>query len=319
MKKILSFFIILGAITFINIDLFASSYQGITLDTQLQDLDNRSLRDIFDTGNLLDTFNFVGYQATFTITQDVFEIYSVSINSTNTNPAVYSSNVLTIGNDIYVSGQMMTTNAVNYLNLLAGNNNYVWLPNINQWYTISSKQVASSTMFELQARQNVNGGLYYARNIVILDLDNLLLDTLTKSQLDYYYSLYILLKNGYTPDVFYDEGYNNGNTDGYVSGYNNGYDVGNLQGYNDGYDDGLFDYHTGNYYGPYDYTLSEPYDQATQANISLLNVFSMIIGVVMSMLGFIINIEIFNISIAGILGTLFIGVSFIWMLKLIRG
>jgi len=44
-----------------------------------------------------------------------------------------------------------------------------------------------------------------------------------------------------------------------------------------------------------------------------------LIQIIMVMIGFIINIEIFDISIASVLGTLAIGVSIVWLLKLIRG
>jgi hypothetical protein len=140
------------------------------------------------------------------------------------------------------------------------------------------------------------------QSLYYYNLENINIDLL-----NYYFAIFLL--NKYQLPV----------SDLWIYAYTAGYEEGNLQGYSDGYDEGLFDYHTGNYYGQYDYTLSEPYDQATQANISLLSVFSLIIGVVMSMLGFIINIEMFGISIASILGTLAIGVSIIWLLKLIRG
>ena len=105
-----------------------------------------------------------------------------------------------------------------------------------------------------------------------------------------------LLNTSYPALIGYQTGYLQGETDGYEAGFAEGKEIGKTIGYNEG----------------------TAY-MATE-NISLLTIFQMIVGVVLSLLGFVINIEILNgITIAGLLGTGFAIVLLVWTLKAIRG
>jgi len=105
-----------------------------------------------------------------------------------------------------------------------------------------------------------------------------------------------LLNTSYPALTGYRTGYLKGELDGYEAGFAEGKDLGETIGFNEG----------------------SAY--SANNNISILTIFQMIIGVVFSLLGFIINIEILNgITIAGLLGTGFAVVLLIWTLKAIRG
>lgn len=144
------------------------------------------------------------------------------------------------------------------------------------------------------------------QSLTLYNLENINIDLL-----NYYFAVFIL--NKYNLPV--------GDL------WNYAYTAGTVQGYEDGYYEGQSDYHYGNFYSIYDFMESDAYitgynegmDYAATNNITLLSLFQLIIGVAMSMLGFIINIELFGISIASVLGTLSIGIAIIWTLKLIRG
>ena len=316
MKKILILLMLFGTYLFVSVNLFASSYNDplsneyITLDSQHTFLGGHSLRQIFEGGNSFQK-NGDGPLVISDETDDYLEI------TTQNDFSRLQHFNLTPNGIYYIRFNLLLSEALSALWITNGQftNITTLTQNVGNWETYS-------VLFNIGNDTQINAPYFYdnpfdsqviilLKNYILVDIDYYNLNNLSLAELDYYYSLYILFKNGLSPELYYDQGYDDG--------YDDGYDSGNLQGYSDGYDEGLFDYHTGNYYGDYDYTLSEPYNQATQANISLLSVFSLIIGVVMSMLGFIINIEMFGISIASVLGTLAIGVSIIWLLKLIRG
>lgn len=300
MKKIFILLFIIGAISFIRIDLFASShttFYGYDLDTTYQELGNVSLREFFYDNNL----NYQIYDSQ-SIGVSVSNNYLYFETSQYNYPYIYLSNGTTKNyfsstNIYFWTYSIDITNSTNltYFNIRgksqltdSGIKNYLGTLNSTDLY------------IQLRASSTGNtSSTFNADDFYIIDITSTGLQ-LSQRRLEFLFHVY---KTLYERELSYDDGY----------------DDGNLNGYDDGYDDGLFDYHTGNNYGQYDYTNSEPYDQATQANVSVLNIFSLIIGVVMSMIGFIINIEIFDISIASVLGTLAIGVSIVWLLKLIRG
>lgn len=258
------------------------------------------------TGGIVNTFRVVGNNS-----NPVNDPYYVQNNIAYRRLTFNGTNQIlnfafTSGTNTTIS--LLFMNNYGYPNFTLSNNqleygnvktDYVPYGTLTEVYRINSTPVENTDLVQ---------------SLYLYNLENMNIDLL-----NYYFAVFLLNKYALPVGDLWSYAWTAGNDAGYNDGYSTGYDDGNLDGYNDGYDEGLFDYHTGNYYGEYDYTLSEPYDQATQANISLLNIFSMIIGVAMSMLGFIINIDIFGISIASILGTLAIGVSIVWLLKLIRG
>jgi hypothetical protein len=345
MKKILIFLIVLGAITFINIDLFAYTFNGsydfsnVDLNASLTELNGASLNDLFDYDYYTDIYlgelpsghrnKFVLDNGLVKFKQEVkrYDLPILDIHTFNTTlksnfdfiqfykpndlANITSQEIMKIEGsyNFTPSSTLFVNNDVNFV--------YTWSSGISgASITLGLPKGLYNDITEVRNVYSTKT-IYYLTDTPIYDthLDQTLyyynLENINIDLLNYYFAVWILNTFDLAIGDLWSYAYN--------AGFSNGYDQGNLQGYSDGYDEGLYDYHTGNYYGDYDYTLSEPYDQATQANISLLSVFSLVIGVVMSMLGFIINIEMFGISIASVLGTLAIGVSIVWLLKLIRG
>jgi hypothetical protein len=121
----------------------------------------------------------------------------------------------------------------------------------------------------------------------------------------------------------YYAGYNDGYDTGIDSGYQYGYDAGPIQGYQDGLNSGQNALDTDTYNQAYDSGYNTGYnegvDYATDNNISILSVISLFFGVILSLFTWIAEIQILNISIATIIGSLAVGLVLIWVLKLIRG
>jgi hypothetical protein len=121
----------------------------------------------------------------------------------------------------------------------------------------------------------------------------------------------------------YYAGYNDGYDTGIDSGYEYGYDAGQIQGYQDGLNSGQNTLNTDTYNQAYDSGYNTGYnegvDYATDNNISILSVISLFFGVILSLFTWIAEIQILNISIATIIGSLAVGLVLIWVLKLIRG
>lgn len=105
-----------------------------------------------------------------------------------------------------------------------------------------------------------------------------------------------IYNSDYASQLGYVDGYTQGEQDGYSRGLEEGQEIGETIGFNEG----------------------TAY-MATN-NISLLSIFQLMIGVVLSLFGFIINIEILGgISLAALFGTAFGIVVIVWILKSVRG
>jgi hypothetical protein len=109
------------------------------------------------------------------------------------------------------------------------------------------------------------------------------LENMNIDLINYYFAVFLLHKFNLPVDDLWDQAFN----------------AGELSGYNQGFNEGS--------------------DYMATNNISLLSIFEVLIGIMMSFVGFIINIELFGISIASVLAMLGIGIVIIWTLKLIRG
>lgn len=327
MKKILIFLIVLGAITFINIDLFASSYddpvstQTIDLNTPITILNNHTLKDLFYTN--IQSNNAYGLDGlngwgSFASVNSILTTQNILVNNvadgTNWEPLVSNQAQMTAGHNYFVSLRVMVDSASAYTIRYRDNNTDYGLisqPELspNVWYNLTfSYTSVSGGDFMLRHYHNTNplgNSMYLDLNygLIIVDKTYYGLTNVSDAMIEYFLHLFHILNLGISPEVY----------------YNQGYDIGEDFGYNDGYNDGLIEGEYNGYIDGYDVGYNEGMDYAATNNITLLSVFQLIIGVVMSMLGFIINIELFGISIASVLGTLAIGIGIIWTLKLIRG
>lgn len=154
-------------------------------DQPLIELNGMTLNEVFEN-NLADaTWN--NYQTTHVVNNNIF-----TINSLDTQPALFAQ-ILTINNIYYARTEYYTTNAVNVLDFFIGgstSDTQVFSPNINQVYEVSTKKEAFTQFAELQARPNINGGVYYFIEPTIIDLSSLGLEHLPKEQLDQYFEIY---------------------------------------------------------------------------------------------------------------------------------
>jgi hypothetical protein len=329
MKKILIFLIVLGAITFINIDLFASTYddpvsnQVLDLYTPVNDLDGATLLEFFETGPSIifdERFNGVLNETplsggNYTFLNNEYLVFDTSLSVylyfefINNGNVYVNINGYSDGNGI-VNLRLGTVNLDNFEFL--GLNNY------------SSEVFNNIQTDQLRLNRYADTGVVYIDRLLVVDLDYYDIN-LSKYQLDYYYQLYIALKAGIDLSIYFTQGYDDGYDDGYDSGESYGY----LDGYNDGlvegYYDGQVDYgilSNGTWYSATIWGQSkynEGMDYAAIEGITLLSIFQMIIGVVFNMITFIATIEVFGISIASVLAGLSLIVVGIWTLKLLRG
>jgi hypothetical protein len=301
MKKIILLIMILGltSISFVNVK-GASTYNGITLDTTLTDLGGYSLRQVFEDYNLLNVYN------TYTDADDYvyFNNNGANIGSfsgsvpqgyidfnINNNVDIYLSFTIKANQTNLVYWRFLDDNGVSYIysdNFISGT--YKTYSYIHTGLTLSNPKFS----FYMTGATTSSDSHVILNEAFLIELDYLGI-TLNTTMLDYYKSLYIALKNDIDLTTFYNEGY----SDAYFDGYDDGYEEGNLLGYNQGFNEGR--------------------DDAIDNNFTLMGLIELIIGVVLSMVGWIINIEIFNISIIGILSTLAVGIGIIWLLKILRG
>lgn len=242
MKKILLFFIVLGALTSINFNLFASvSYQGITLDTPINDLNNYTLREVFGAPQINITNVPINQTTTFYGTQDFYvpigETYYVIarseiVSGSLANVQIQERNPTTITYSINNGAGTLKTDPLNTNQLRIF------------WYILSS--------------------LTATLDIEIIRLDQFALESAPISLLDYYSNLYYALDNGIDLSLFYQEGYDNGYDTGYDDGYLNGeifgYDDGYTDGLNEGYFNGQVDYYNGTYLAQLPAETSTPYN-----------------------------------------------------------
>jgi hypothetical protein len=303
---LLGMFFLMFSITLIPTQAYA--YQGITIDTNITELSGYSLRDLFQL-NLVTQGDFFG--DVDSIGNYSEGIYTNTMDGTNSSAYAQYSNSFDL-NDLYyyrLSLNVEYSNA-DYILVARGINNVPRYDNPQEDIVYSLSDYGIPTQYNYlrivhsassyQDTQGLNLSIKI-RNMYVINLTDygFTINDIDKETLDYYYNLYYLLINGLNPTEYYLDG----SQDGYIEGYNDGVE--------DGYDDGFI---IGEQQG-----FNEGRDDAIDNNFTLMGLIELIIGVVLSMVGWIINIEIFNISIIGILSTLAVGIGLIWLLKILRG
>jgi hypothetical protein len=325
---LLAMVILMFMITLIPVQ--ASTYNdpvsglNITLNTEIPILGNRTLGQVYFVNNLLNSENFLdnnndGLYNAFDLpalinqntTYDIFDdtqyffnpdysnIFSSSLKTKNIPQLDDSTKLFYIS--YYSENVIGLVGKAEFLRNTETNNILFNLGDGRQSYLFNTFGNTFGYSYIVFYRDQTEDQLIL-RNFVLLDLSDLSLTNVSRVIIDYYYNLYVLLKAGFSPEVFYE------------------------QGLGVGYGNGLEDYHYGNYNYldpldgvPYNQGFNEGRDDAIDNNFTLMGLVELIIGVVLSMVGWIINIEVFEISIIGILSTLAIGISFIWLLKILRG
>jgi hypothetical protein len=327
-------------------------FNDIDLDDSISELNGASLNDLFDydyleTIPLIEYNGFrnkfelfgdevvfneylyidLGYKNLFDKTTITRDIYITDGNATITSIGDYESDFISIkpstnyikngasfivfydSNKNFISGLVGTsfttpTNAyflrmsgslstIDTVQLELGSTatNYVPFGQLSEIYRINTTPIQNTDIFQ---------------SLIVNNLETMDIDLI-----NYYFAVFLLHKFNLPVDDL----------------WNYAFDAGELSGYQDGYDDGQYDWGVllpdeSGYFDPEDaseYYFNEGRDDAIDNNLTLMGLFELMIGVVLSMVGWIINIEIFEISIIGILSTLAVGIGFIWFLKILRG
>jgi len=317
MKKVFLLFMILGFTSISFLDLKASSYQGITLDTSISDLNNYTLREVFRDYNNFDNGSF-----------------DDGLTSWNVQPGNPDIEIEVINGELTIISVAPDPGSVyvyQFINFIQDNDYYIrfdyniidgdlaqWLfdgwISVGREFLLSGSLVGESEYSKTFTPLNSGTDGYFIGltasdifdiikldNFVLVDLTSLGI-TLSQTLLDYYYDIYFALYNNIDLDTFYN------------------------QGLGVGYGNGLEDYHDGfyNYLDPlegvpYNTGYNEGLDYAVQNNISILSIFELIFGVALNMLTFIITIDVFGISILSIISVLSLMIGAVWILKMIRG
>jgi hypothetical protein len=292
--------ILMFVITFIPIQAYTYNdpvaNQGvIDIDTGLTILNNWSLREIFEDGNI---YNYNIVAGSIEELQHEYRIFNVEAFT-----RIEANTLLAPQDEYYISFDTYFNDSISDLIIqYNGGVTASFAYNINQWTNIQFRWI--STNNTVVAPYYYDGGplnnqFLLLKNALLLNLDDFGITNLSNVQIDYFYQLYQILRLGLDPTLYYQQGLGVGYGNGFDDGYHDGYDDGNEFGYNQGFNEGS--------------------DYMATNNISLLSIFEVLIGIMMSFVGFIINIELFGISIASVLAMLGIGIVIIWTLKLIRG
>jgi len=197
MSVILLLHTILMALTFGNFELLTVDYHSI--DTSIAELNNHTLREVFDGGALAINGDFsngtTGWTPNFvTINVNNNELINTitSIGSANgvyrTIPNVVIGNTYYFKSDVYVKYN-------NNINLRLGGQNQYILPVItNSWVTLSVKTTAITTepplIYHWTTPNYIIGDTFKYRNILVINQTSLGISALTVSQMDYWFSVY---------------------------------------------------------------------------------------------------------------------------------
>lgn len=157
-------------------------------DVYIEPLNYLTLNEIFEDNNLANGVWQQTFLSSYTL---VNGLYTINVNGSN--PSLFKTNSLTLNNKYWASAEMMTTNQVDYLEFFVGQTYRENNPNLNQWYKFNIYNVYTTFVsgdLRLRALPNINGGLYYAKNVHIVDLTALDIDTQTKLQMDNYFRIY---------------------------------------------------------------------------------------------------------------------------------
>lgn len=257
MKKIFIFLFVLGALSFINFNVFAYTFNnenspaGITLDTILNELNGYTLREIFENSLVSQSDIFTEVDSIGTFNNGVYTNSSFG----NTQYPYFSTFGLTI-NDLYYYRTNIKTLSTETTEILmyrgVFDDQSILNPVQNIDYSLSAYGEAyySYIRFYHSYPQALQGEEITIKmnEFYIINLSSLgfTLTDLSKNELDYYYTIYYLLKNGINPTDLWANGFTNGEIQGYADGYSDGYSDGYDDGYNNGYSDGQEDgYDTG--------------------------------------------------------------------------
>jgi hypothetical protein len=269
MKKLFLLFMILGLTSITFIDLNASSYQNITLDTPINQLYGYTLRELFEDFNVVPNSRFDNNDTSIynSFNTNIFSIENGVLygqgDGVSTRAYVFLD-ILTIGEFYYIRYDIETNLIGNSsTRLYSGSLTTPSITGITSYTSHSLKGIADNYRLMIADWRydylNQDDEILRIDNVFAINLDSDL-STLSTTILDYYYNLYTALYYNLNLDTFYTEGYEYG----YESGENFGYN----DGYNDGLVEGYFDGQADYYYGTY--LESFPFESSTGYQVALV-------------------------------------------------
>lgn len=178
-----------------------SELQEMQLDTPITELNNHSLREVFEDGNLVVNGDFSEGTAGFS--NDGNSVLSISNgnlvitgNGGSRYLYVYQSDVSNINDKIYFKSRVKLSVSASWVSIYDGNqSNYrVDNPPINEWVDINNLLVVTGTSVYILAdyldTTTQNGAVIEVDYVYAINTTSLGIDTLTVSQMDYWYSVY---------------------------------------------------------------------------------------------------------------------------------
>jgi hypothetical protein len=282
MKKLITLLLLFTITLFYSIP--TQAYTINDLDVDILELNNNTLREVFETANLLSNnlTNWSPKVSDFAYSDNVYSFsntFSGIYRANRQNIATTSSNVIYFaindrrgGLGVHIgltSGSM----AVRIINV--DNNDYGF------YSSIHNMSIYSFINYDFY-NNNATTGTFLYYDPVVINLTSLGIASITKQRLDFYFREYINIKN-------------------FIEGYNDGFD----DGYDEGFDDGVAS--DTSYAVGYALGLSEGEDMETGSSLLILIV--ALIGFVMMIFGFTTKRGIFNLLSVGafvVLGTLLV-------------
>lgn len=195
MKKLI--IILIGAFTLLfGINVKASTFY--TLDTPIAELNNHSLSEVFEHGNLVINGNFnsvsdwVLIRSTYTVNNNIATVVG---NLTARNMGIVQVVNSVVGNEYYYYAEMMTPHTVSSIVLYFDNtltNVVQHNPEPNLYYKMGAiRTITTNGRIEPNlAFTDTNGKTLNVRNVLVIDRTSLGIDNLTFEQMDYWFNVY---------------------------------------------------------------------------------------------------------------------------------
>lgn len=197
-----------------RIDILNKSYQNFLLNIPIPALNNHTLREVFEEGifNLNSEFDTVSNWVSFGGTYIVLDGVATQTGNGAQTYMSFHQDILLNGHKYYhVSrSRIIYNNAVDFRILISGNTTKIQNnPIINEWYILSAVYTATiSTRFQTIINYGTtllqNGSQWQVDYYRLYDMTSLGIDTLTISQMDYWYKVFIYFRyQEFTPGISY--------------------------------------------------------------------------------------------------------------------
>ena len=208
--------ILLMIFTFGMYQAYDITYYDMTLDTPIVELNDKSLKEVFENGiiNINSDFNNVSgwnpYGGIYTVS-DGIAIFTAN----GTQPFTSLHQDITIDGHVYYHNayiRVLNTNAKRISILISSSiTKLIENPVYNEWYYLSAKNIAGSnlrfqTIVNYENALIANGNQHELDYYKLYDMTLLGISSLTVEEMDYYFTLYQDIKeNGSIHEMTYTE------------------------------------------------------------------------------------------------------------------